>query len=441
MQDRFPWFVQPSDEEFERLWQEGTFVFDANILLDLYRRSRSFKEDFFNVLEELDGRIWLPHQVAEEFMRNRPDPISSQLRNFEKAEEEVNDWWERLRELSQLRDKLESVGDRKGPIEREIDGLLDDRSDFQEAAEAFKDQVLNSLEELRENLLPSGQRAHPTEDDTLRKLEKVFNGRVGDPYGEERLEEIYEDGKERYADEIPPGFGDADKDDPSRKFADLVIWEQILGYASDHEKDIVFVTRDTEKEDWWEENSGRTVGPLPYLRKEFREEAGARFWMYQGPRFLDRAKDELQVEVKDTSIEEARQQEAGDVDARKFRKENLAAIGRAMLQMQEASNIPAKELRETLQRVGMSVDEMHESLRQAQRSQIPLAEIQSALAQMQGSKKFFEDLHQAQEVAQIVREIKKRNQFPGIPQSDSGSPEDSSESDQESQDNSGSPNG
>ena len=73
MQDRFPWFLQPSGEGFNRLWEEGTFVFDTNVLLDLYRRSSSFKEDFFDVLEDLKRRVWLPHRVAEEFMRNQPD--------------------------------------------------------------------------------------------------------------------------------------------------------------------------------------------------------------------------------------------------------------------------------------------------------------------------------------------------------------------------------
>ena len=438
MQDRFPWFVKPSEEDFERLWQEGTFVFDANVLLDLYRRSRSFKEDFFNVLGVLDDRVWLPHQVAEEFMRNRPSPIASQRQALREARKRVDDWWEDLKELNQLRDALEGVGSRKGPVEREIDNLLDEQDDFQEAAKDFRDQILDSLDELKEDLLPSGIRAHPTDDGTLRKLEEVFDGEIGDPYNEERLEEIYKEGEKRYANETPPGFGDAEeKDDESRKYADLVLWNQILDYASEEEEDIVFVTRDTEKADWWEESSGLTVGPLPHLRKEFHEETESLFWMYRGPRFLDQAKAELQVEIKDTSIEEAQRQEVDDGGARNFRPEYLGAIAQTMLQMQDINKLPAKQLQETLQKVGMSVEELRESLRQVQRSQIPLAEIQNALNQVQmqgGTEKFFEGLHHAQEMARLAREMQKRS---STPQPDSESPEDDSESNQKSQDNSG----
>jgi DNA-binding transcriptional MerR regulator len=445
MQDRFPWFVEPSEEEFERLWQEATFVFDANILLDLYRRSRSFKEDFFNALEVLEGRIWLPHQVAEEFMRNRSGPIASQLQALSTAKERVHAWWEDLKEPNQLRDDLKSIGSRKGPVEREIDNLLDEQDDFREAAKTFRDQVLNSLDELREDLLPPSPRASRTEDDTFRKLEKMFDGKIGEPYDEERLEEIYAEGEERYADEIPPGFGDAEeKDDASRKYGDLVIWKQVLDYASSHKKDIVFVTQDTEKKDWWEEKSGLTVGPRPHLRKEFRKEVGTLFWMYNGSCFLDRAKEPpLEADVRETSIEEARQQEVDDDGgARNFRPEYLPAITQAMLQMQDISKLPAKRLQETLRKTGMSVEEMRESLRQVQRSQIPLTEIQSALNQIKmqgGNEKFFEGLHQAQEIARLAREMQKRSKFPSIAQPDSASPEDDSESHQESQDNSGSP--
>lgn len=439
MQDRFPWYVQPSGEEFGSLWEEATFVFDTNILLDLYRRSRSFKEDFFNVLGGLDGRIWLPHQVAEEFMRNRSSPISSQLQALKTAEEKVKAWWEDLRELNSLKEELENIGSRKGPIEREIDDLLDERGEFRSAGKKFRDRVLKSLDDLREELIPPGGRARRSEDDTLRRLEDLFDGKIGESYDEERLEEIYAEGEKRYADEIPPGFGDAEeKDDESRKYADLVVWKQILDYASDDGKDIVFVTRDTEKEDWWEERSGRTVGPLPHLRKEFREEVGACFWMYQGRRFLDRAKDELQVEVKDTSIEEARQWEADRAVANKLAEENLPAIARAMLHTQELNEIPLERLRETLQKSGVSMDRIREMLRQARKSQSRLAEIRSALneAQVQvDTSKFFNSVDHAREIARLASEMRE-TQDSSVPQSDTKSPEDRSESDQESQGNS-----
>jgi hypothetical protein len=37
MRDLFPGFYRPSEEEFHRVWQEGIFVLDTNVLLNLYR--------------------------------------------------------------------------------------------------------------------------------------------------------------------------------------------------------------------------------------------------------------------------------------------------------------------------------------------------------------------------------------------------------------------
>jgi len=36
MRELFKGYHQPDASEFERLWHEGTFVFDANVLLNMY---------------------------------------------------------------------------------------------------------------------------------------------------------------------------------------------------------------------------------------------------------------------------------------------------------------------------------------------------------------------------------------------------------------------
>jgi len=40
MREQFPWFLDPTEEELQRLWDEATFSFDANVLLNLYRVDR-----------------------------------------------------------------------------------------------------------------------------------------------------------------------------------------------------------------------------------------------------------------------------------------------------------------------------------------------------------------------------------------------------------------
>ncbi|MEQ8996136.1 MAG: PIN-like domain-containing protein [Coleofasciculus sp. B1-GNL1-01] len=53
MRDLFPGYYQPTPEEFETLWQEAIFSFDANILLNIYRYSAETRERLFEIIERL----------------------------------------------------------------------------------------------------------------------------------------------------------------------------------------------------------------------------------------------------------------------------------------------------------------------------------------------------------------------------------------------------
>jgi hypothetical protein len=63
MRNIFPGYYRPTDEEFYKMWQECIFVFDANVLLNLYRYSPDTRDELLDVLERLKDRIWIPHQA------------------------------------------------------------------------------------------------------------------------------------------------------------------------------------------------------------------------------------------------------------------------------------------------------------------------------------------------------------------------------------------
>ena len=73
MRNLFFWRLPPSEADFSRLWEDATFVFDTNFLLDLYRVSHSTAANFLKILQQIKNRIWLPYQVADEFLRRRED--------------------------------------------------------------------------------------------------------------------------------------------------------------------------------------------------------------------------------------------------------------------------------------------------------------------------------------------------------------------------------
>ena len=85
-----------------------------------------------------------------------------------------------------------------------------------------------------------------------------------------------------------------------------------LGYPhkpskSDKLKYVVLVTGDN-KPDWWFKPSGRKSGPLKELLNEIYQEAKSLecFYMYDTPNFLEFAKKELNLDIQDSSIAEAK---------------------------------------------------------------------------------------------------------------------------------------
>jgi hypothetical protein len=60
-----------------------------------------------------------------------------------------------------------------------------------------------------------------------------------------------------------------------------------------------------KKDDWWNKKEGKIVSPHFELRHEFKEQVDRSFWMYQTNRFLEIAKEKLEIEVSQGSIEEA----------------------------------------------------------------------------------------------------------------------------------------
>ena len=69
-------YIEPTTAEKAELWNNAVFVFDTNALLNLYRYSKNTRNEVISALEENKEKIWIPYQVAYEFMKNRCDVIN-----------------------------------------------------------------------------------------------------------------------------------------------------------------------------------------------------------------------------------------------------------------------------------------------------------------------------------------------------------------------------
>jgi predicted nucleic acid-binding protein len=90
MRNLFPGYYQPTVQEFNSLWEEGIFSFDTNVLLHIYRYTPKTRDRFFDIFDKLKERVWIPHQVAFEYQKERFSVISRQSRAYDEIQKTLD---------------------------------------------------------------------------------------------------------------------------------------------------------------------------------------------------------------------------------------------------------------------------------------------------------------------------------------------------------------
>jgi hypothetical protein len=304
MREQFPWFLDPTEDELQRLWEEATFAFDANVLLNLYRVDRETTEDYFKIFRALNGRIFLPHEAAHQFFQNRRNVIRTEQNSFSKAKEEVEKWGERRKVFNNIKDQLRG-GDIGQIIADEIESVFEGREDYEGKVEAVKKDLVRRIEDLEERFTPTETtRANAEEDEILDKLMEIFEGKTGSVL-EEDMGDLREEAQERYESKQPPGYEDYEGGDMSRgECEDFLIWKQLMDFAKRESEDVVFITGE-EKEDWWEKDDDHNIiRPRHELLREFSRKTGQTCWTLTTERMVMSAEERLEVYVRDKSVEQ-----------------------------------------------------------------------------------------------------------------------------------------
>lgn len=254
-------FIELTNDEKQELWGKAVFIFDTNVLLNLYRYSQGTRDSLLKAFESLKSRVWIPHQIAYEYMKNRCEVIYESVQQY---------------------DALKSKGE---AFTRDIKETLRLNSEDKDLAELDK-YLCNWLEKNKKRHLLV---TNPSKDEILDRVLNLFNEKVGEEVSGEELEALKREGAERYKNNIPPGYKDAAKQkeqSDNNAYGDLIIWKQIMKYAVESDKDIIFVTHD-QKEDWWYKTKGKTIGPRFELKKEFQNETKRMFHMYRMDSFIN----------------------------------------------------------------------------------------------------------------------------------------------------------
>ena len=312
-------YLDLSDSEKQSLLETATIVFDTNVFLNLYRYSKSTREALLDIMTSFKDRLWIPYQVAKEFMKNRPEVI---LETTNKYDSMINSGNKLVQNFA--------INLRIKPND--------------ESCEELKKYINHWIEEKKTNDLVV---TNCNDDSILAQILDLFDGKVGKDYDETELEKIKKDGKDRYDKKIPPGYKDSKKakeSDDNNAYGDLIYWKQILDYAKEKHVDIILVTSD-QKEDWWTIINGQTIGLRAELKKEFYDVTTKKFHMYRMEQFIQiagkgeekRSTGQIVEEINSISID-SRESEM-ELTELEYGKEDLAELKQELYKLKEIDRL------------------------------------------------------------------------------------------------------
>ncbi len=260
MKTHFSQYYRIGSDDLLNKFDDCVFIFDACSLLDIFRLKKDLVEDIFKVIEHYKGQIRVPYHAASEYFEEINAVIEKQIDNIynsKKSFDAFSKTFQAQRSYPYITDETSRLLTR---LEKQID------KDFSLQKKYLEDQLIYGGHQNR--------------------LSDLLDGTVLPPFTPEETAGIEQEGEQRYSDKIPPGWKDASKGE--NRYGDLINWKEILRFAKDSGKSIIFVSNDV-KEDWVVRIKGKKVGVLPKLLEEFYRTVGNSdqfFHIYTLDRFL-----------------------------------------------------------------------------------------------------------------------------------------------------------
>ena len=350
MKDLFSWKLPISESEIEDLWENAIFVFDTNFLLSFYEVSYSTYQDYKIILNAVKSRVWIPYQVADEFLFLREGTIKREKESLTKIKGALNNWYEKQRvfqDFGLIKD---------GKIARA------ELEEVYESQEMFHLELEKLFKELQNKLRIKTEESKHLEmdierDEVMNFIFELFDEKIGSNFDNEFLKNLHKEGEDRFLRNQPPGFKDTNKKYGIQKYGDLILWKQILEFSKDSHS-IIFITNDG-KEDWWNIGSSGNKSPHFELRREFKTSVNKLFWMYSGDDFIKKVTKRLNVRASEKSIresEEISKSEELSEDSSLTFEEIIQTDNKALYPMNALTSSPALDA--MIQQYGESFKEM-----------------------------------------------------------------------------------
>lgn len=261
MKKNFPGFYPYNNQELKDLLGKSTIVFGASVLLDLLKIS--YGMDFLDIVNEKIGteRLWLPYDTAWLYHERLANVVDEQIKNVDSAASALN--------------RLKASFSDTGQHPYIPDTLT---VDF----DKMMNKIKEALDKDRNFLL-----GHLNNSDLRKRIDELFQGRIGEPYEQNQLEQLYQESEERHKQRRHPSIDFSSSKNIRIRHHRLIVWKQIERYAQEEQKPIVLVLNRITP-NWFFIYNDAMVRPHQNLINEFIKNTKQNIYIIIAHELIDR---------------------------------------------------------------------------------------------------------------------------------------------------------
>ncbi|MCY9339740.1 PIN domain-containing protein [Bacillus haynesii] len=240
-------------------------VCDTNVYLGLYRFSPDFANFALDCLRKIQAHIMIPYTVKIEYDKHYQALFKRRQGKIYNSIEDTMNLIEK--QQNKLKNSCATLITRQFPGADELQDKIDEKYD------ELKTMLTDYFEQ--RGVLTLIQENSWTSDVVKEFVQKLIDDKqIMQDFTRDEIYKICEEGEKRYKKEIPPGYKDGKNKDGIRKYSDLILWKEVLQFAKEKQRNIIFVTDDV-KADWWNHKKDK-VEFLSELYKEFAKDTKKR---------------------------------------------------------------------------------------------------------------------------------------------------------------------
>ena len=279
----------------ENMTSENTIiVFDTNSLLNVFRFTPEASKEYFEIIQSIQDKIYIPYLVALEFHFHKSETLLLNEINVTKFKNNFSKNWNKLKSEA-AKTLFSSLSYRNDIDKKELNAYLSDLLNSEDLN--IENKLVEKISSISEN-----------QTNIFNALVEIMHSKTGERYTQDMITKIEKEGEERYKNGTPPGFNDANKKlsrsyngiKYQQKFGDLIIWKDIINKAKeDRIKHVIFVTSDGKRDSKTDLNykvcvgndgNGKKkyqiIGPRIELIEEMKNETGADFYLMDELEFM-----------------------------------------------------------------------------------------------------------------------------------------------------------